>query len=79
MGGETQVLVHSRGPHEPLGSGTAAAVDFDGRLWAWSFVAMRRCCTRPLVVWAAPDEDVPEQGDHIATSTYLGSTPDSYS
>ena len=54
------------------GLGTAAPVAFGRRLWAWSFVAMRRCCTRPLVVWAAPDEDAPDQTDVLATSTRLG-------
>ncbi|GAA4397049.1 hypothetical protein GCM10023153_20550 [Ornithinibacter aureus] len=61
------------------GLGTAAPVAFGRRLWAWSFVAMRRCCARPLVVWATPDENAPDQRDLLAASTYPGWTPDSYS
>jgi hypothetical protein len=41
----------SRGPHEPLGSGTAAPVAVGRRLWARSLVAIRRCGARRLVVW----------------------------
>jgi hypothetical protein len=40
---------------------------------------MRKVLRASLVVWAAPDEDAPDQGDLLATSTYLGWTPDSYS
>ena len=76
---ETQVLVRCRGPHEPLGSGRLRHWPSADACGAWSFVAMRRCCARPLVVWAAPDEDAPDQGDLLAAETSLGWTPDSYS
>ena len=72
VGGETQELVRSRGPHEPLGPGRLGqwpAADACGRGRSLRSGGVAR------VAWwfgAAPNEDAPDQGDLIATSAYLG-------
>ncbi len=60
------------------GVGTAAPVARGGRLRAWRSLRSGGAACGASSFAAAPNEDAPNQCDLIATSTYLGWTPDSY-